>query len=242
MDSYFARLPAVVDEGRRVVNNLQRTAALFVTKTIFAFFLTLVFTTALLIERDPNVQYPFATNHLYLWEIVTSGFAAFFLALEKNSEKIEGRFLTNVFKKAIPAATLLITSVLLIFGFYLMQRHNVLNFGIYSKDTAIAMSVITFSVLGIVFLYRVCSPFTKYRKIVFICSAAVNAVVLIATAIVSFALNLKEPEPVLKIPYYEMNGPAVITMVIIIVLFAAIYLFVHQIIAINKGEKEENED
>ena len=242
MDSYFARLPAVVDEGRRVVNNLQRTAALFVTKTIFAFFLTLVFTTALLIERDPTVQYPFATNHLYLWEIVTSGFAAFFLALEKNSEKIEGRFLTNVFKKAIPAATLLITSVLLIFGFYLMQRHNVLNFGIYSKDTAIAMSVITFSVLGIVFLYRVCSPFTKYRKIVFICSAAVNAVVLIATAIVSFALNLKEPEPVLKIPYYEMNGPAVITMVIIIVLFAAIYLFVHQIIAINKGEKEENED
>ena len=243
MDSNFARLPAVVDEGRRVVNNLQRTAALFVTKTIFAFFLTLVFTLALIIERDPSIQYPFATNHLYLWEIVTSGFAAFFLALEKNSEKIEGGFLPNVFKKAIPAAALLVGSVLLIFGLYLLQKNNILNFGIYSKDTAIAMSVITFSVLGIVFLYRVCTPLTKYRKIVLICSASVNAVVLITTAIVSNVLKLTGPEPVLKIPYYEMSGPAYVTMSIIIMLFAAIYLFVYQIIAINKeGEKKENEN
>ena len=242
MDSNFARLPAVVDEGRRVVNNLQRTASLFVTKTIFAFVLTLVFTIALLIERDPSVQYPFATNHLYLWEIITSGFAAFFLALEKNSEKIEGNFLPNVFKKAIPAAAMLITSVLLIFGLYLFQKHGIINIGIYSKDTAIAMSVITFSILGIIFLYRVCSPLTKFRKIVLICSAAVNAVVLMVTAIVSFAANLKTPEPVLKIPYYEMSGPALLTMIIIIVMFAAIYLFVYKIIDIKQGEVKENEN
>ena len=97
--------------------------------------------------------------------------------------------------------------------------------------------------LGIVFLYRVCTPLTKYRKIVLICSASVNAVVLITTAIVSNVLKLTGPEPVLKIPYYEMSGPAYVTMSIIIMLFAAIYLFVYQIIAINKeGEKKENEN
>lgn len=242
MDSNFARLPAVVDEGRRVVNNLQRTAALFVTKTIFAFVLTLVFTIALLIERDPSIQYPFATNNLYLWEIVTSGFAAFFLALEKNSEKIEGKFLPNVFKKALPAAALLVGSVLLIFLFYILQRNGALNFGIYSKDTAVAMSVITFSVLGLVFLYRVCSPLTKYRKIVLLSSIGVNAVTLLTTAIVSYAAKLTTPEPVLKIPYYEMSGPAYLTMIVIIVIFAAIYLFAYRLIDIRKGENIKDED
>ena len=234
MDSNFARLPAVVDEGRRVVNNLQRTASLFVTKTIFAFVLTLVFTLASIIERDPNVQYPFITNHLYLWEIVTTGFAAFFLALEKNSERIQGRFLTNVFKKAIPAAFLLISSVLLIFGMYLLQSNNLLNVGIYNRDTAIAMSVITFSVLGTAFLYKVCAPLSKYRKIVLICSASSNLLALIVTAIVSYAAKITEP--VLKIPYLEMSIPAYFVIGIIILLFAAVYLFVYRLVAIHKGE------
>ena len=239
MDSNFARLPAVVEEGRRVVNNLQRTAALFVTKTIFAFVLTLVFTLASIIERDPTVQYPFDPNHLYLWEIITSGFAAFFIALEKNSEKIEGRFLSNVFKKAIPAATLLISSVFLIFLFYILQRNHLLNVGVYTRDSAIAMSVLTYSVLGLVFLYRVCSPLSKYRKIVLIVSAASNGVAILVTAIISYAAQITEP--ILKIPYLELSGPSYLTMIIIILLFALVYLFAYRIIYADKGE-EKNEN
>ena len=239
MDSNFARLPAVVEEGRRVVNNLQRTAALFVTKTIFAFVLTLVFTLASIIERDPTVQYPFDPNHLYLWEIITSGFAAFFIALEKNSEKIEGRFLSNVFKKAIPAATLLISSVFLIFLFYILQRNHLLNVGVYTRDSAIAMSVLTYSVLGLVFLYRVCSPLSKYRKIVLIVSAASNGVAILVTAIISYAAQITEP--ILKIPYLELGGPSYLTMIIVILLFALVYLFAYRIIYADKGE-EKNEN
>ena len=242
-DSNFSKLPEVVSEGRRVVNNLQRTASLFVAKAIFAFVLTLVFTVALLIERDTSIQYPFATNHLYLWEIITSGLAAFFIALEKNDEKIEGNFLNNVFKKSIPAAGLLVGSVLLIFGLYLMEKNQLINLGVYSMDTAVAMSIITFSTLGIVFLYKVCSPLSKYRKIVVLVSAIANAVILLVTAIISYAMNTNEPEPLLKIPYYEMSGPAYLTTAIIIVVFAAIYLFVYKIIEIcNEGEKKENEN
>ena len=239
MDSNFARLPAVVDEGRRVVNNLQRTASLFVTKTIFAFAITFIFTMASIIERDPTVQYPFVTNHLYLWEIFTSGYAAFFLALEKNSEKIEGRFLPNVFKKAVPAALLWIACVCVIFLFFVLQRNKVLNLGIYSRDCAVAMSVITFSILGIAFLYKVCSPMSKYRFVIFVSIAVINFVFLTVTSIVSLVMGIIEP--ILQIPYIEMSGPAVITTVITTVICVALYLFIYQIIAIRKGEvKNEN--
>ena len=240
IDFNFARLPAVVEEGRRVVNNLQRTASLFVTKTIFAFVMTLIFTLASIIEKDPSIQYPFITNHLYLWEIVTSGKAAFFLALERNSEKIEGKFLANVFKKAIPAASILLGSVLLIFLFYLLQKNGATNLGIYSNNTAVAMSVITFSILGTVCLYKVCSPLNKYRSIVLICSASVNVVALIVTAIVSYATN--KTEPVLQIPYLDLSGPAFLVTMIIIVVFASLYLFVYRIIDIKKGVDSDNEN
>ena len=233
IDSNFSRLPAVVDEGRRVVNNLQRTASLFVTKTFFIFMITLVFTIATIVNKD--IHYPFITNHLYLWEIFTTGFAAFALAMEKNSERIHGHFLSNVFKKAIPAAVVLVSSVLLIFLFYLLQEKGLANFGIYNRGCAIAMSVIAFSVLGIVCLYRVCSPLDKYRAVVLACSAVVNAVALILSAIFTYKLGHVE-QRMLRIPFNDMSGPAYLTMAIIIIVYAALYLYIYRLIEIKKGE------
>ena len=236
LDSNFARLPAVVDEGRRVVNNLQRTASLFVTKTIFAFVVTLVFTLASIIERDPTVQYPFVTNHLYLWEIFTSGYAAFFLALEKNNEKIKGGFLANIFKKAIPAASVLIGTVLFSFLFYVLQRNGVLNWGIYTKETAIAMSIIAFSLLGLAVLYRVCCPLTKYRRTVFICVVAINLLFILITSIVSVVNQITEP--VLQIPYIELSGPAILVTSFIIAILAALYILSYRILNAIKERDE----
>ena len=236
LDSNFARLPAVVDEGRRVVNNLQRTASLFVTKTIFAFVVTLVFTLASIIERDPTVQYPFVTNHLYLWEIFTSGYAAFFLALEKNNEKIKGGFLANIFKKAIPAASVLIGTVLFSFLFYVLQRNGVLNWGIYTKETAIAMSIIAFSLLGLAVLYRVCCPLTKYRRTVFICVVAINVLFILVTSIVSVVNQITEP--VLQIPYIELSGPAILATSFIIAILAALYILSYRILNAIKERDE----
>ena len=90
------------------------------------------------------------------------------------------------------------------------------------------------------FLYRVCSPLSQYRKIVLICSASTNALALIITAIVSYAANITEP--VLKIPYLDMGGVSYLTTVIIIAIFAAVYLFVYKIVEIHKGDKTENEN
>ena len=116
----------------------------------------------------------------------------------------------------------------------MLQRNSVINVGIYNKNTAIAMSVITFSILGTVFLYRVCAPLSKYRKVVLICSASVNIVSLLITGVVSHLTHTTEP--ILRIPYVDMGGPAYFVMFLIIVLYATIYLFVYRLISINKGE------
>ena len=79
---------------------------------------------------------------------------------------------------------------------------------------------------------------SKYRRIIFISIAAINVVSLTATSIVSLVNHIVEP--VLQIPYIEMSGPAVITTAIVTIVCAALYLFVYQIIAINKGDKNEN--
>ena len=240
LDSNFARLPAVVDEGRRVVNNLQRTASLFVAKTIFAFVLTLVFTLASIIEKDPSIQYPFVTNHLYLWELFTSGFAAFALALERNSERIEGSFLPNVLKKSVPAAAMFVASVFTMFIIYLLQKNGVINWSVYSKGSAIAMSIIAFSILGTVFLYKVCSPLSFYRRIVLIASASANVLSLIITGIVTYITQ--KTEPILQIPYLEMSGPAYLITGITIVVLATIYIVGYQTVSVWKRKDDQNEN
>lgn len=77
LDSDFDTLPSIVGEGRRVVNNLQRTCSLFLVKTIFAMVMSIVFMVAKLFDK--SIYYPFVTNHLLIWEVVTIGMSAFFL-------------------------------------------------------------------------------------------------------------------------------------------------------------------
>ena len=124
--------------------------------------------------------------------------------------------------------------------FYLFQKNGILNLGIYSIDTARTMIVIALAILNGAYLFKLCSPLNKYRIIVLVSYIAINLVVLLTTYIVSFALNIKEP--VLQIPYLEMNWPAFITTIIIVVVFAAIYVFANGIISIKKGENLEDED
>ena len=93
MDSNFSSLPSVVSEGRRVINNLQRSCSIFLVKTIFAMLLTFIFLFVSWIGIGEDTTYPFETNNMYIWELLTIGFASFFLSLQPNDEKIENKFL-----------------------------------------------------------------------------------------------------------------------------------------------------
>ena len=96
LDSNFASMPKVVAEGRRTINNLQRSASLFLVKTIYSTILALMF----LLMSD---VYPFIPIQLSLISVVTIGIPSFILALEPNNERVKGNFLRQVISKALPS-------------------------------------------------------------------------------------------------------------------------------------------
>ncbi len=104
-NSDFSALPAIVGEGRRAIHNLQRSAALFLTKTCFATLLAVCFLFL-------NVGYPFQPIQLTLISALTIGAPSFLLALEPNFQSVRGRFRDNVFARAIPGGVAMATDVL----------------------------------------------------------------------------------------------------------------------------------
>ena len=148
LDSSFSSLPDVVREGRRVINNLQRTVSVFLIKTVFAAVLTLLF---LVGAFKLSSKYPFDLANMYLWEILCIGIGSLFLSLQPNDEQIKSKFLVNIVFRIIPAST--------------VQIGLVVFFFLYCKDAVAAqtLSVLAFSIFSFVIFIRVCLPFDVYR-------------------------------------------------------------------------------
>ena len=189
LDSNFDHLPMVVAQGRRVINNLQRTSSLFLVKTMFTIVLSVIFLIAGIINKE--AVYPFETNHVYIWELSSIGIASFFLALEPNAERLKGTFLKNIFKMSIPAALTSIVGVIIVFGLYHLQKYEVMYTGIYFKDTAVVMSAIIFTIIANAVLFKICQPFNKYRTIIFSASVFATVAGLTAAALISLFADSK---------------------------------------------------
>lgn len=153
LDNNFASMPHIVNEGRRVINNIQRAASLFLVKTTFSTLIS--FLTIFLIAK-----YPFEPIQLTLISSVTIGIPSFFLALEANHARVEGNFLLNVFSKAIPGALCVALSIVYV--------HFASNFFTISDAQMTTMCVLLTGTSSLIVLYRVCLPFTKKRFIIFV--------------------------------------------------------------------------
>ena len=233
----FDSLPSIVGEGRRVINNLQRTAALFLVKTIFAFTTSLVF---LITMVTNNISYPFHATHFQLWSLVNIGLASFFLALERNREPVSGSFAESIFKKAIPGALVLLIPVALIFMLYIFQINNIFYSGIYELETAATMSVIVFTILGLAILVKICMPFNMYRAFVVAGAATVELGLLAAAAVVSYQIGVEES--ILAIDFPSLTLVNWFCVAIIIVLVITIYLIVSYIFNVLKGGRVNAKD
>lgn len=148
LDSDFSRMPEIVLEGRRVVNNVQRSASLFLVKNIFSLLLT-IFSTVLMIS------YPLMPSQVSLISMFTIGIPGFLLALEPNKSRIEGHFLGNVLLKALPAGLtdFFAVSALVICGHV---------FNIPSADIATA-STLLIAVVGFMIMIKISHPFNKFK-------------------------------------------------------------------------------
>lgn len=192
LESNFSAMPEVVAEGRRVTNNIQRTAVLFLTKTLFTILLTIFY---LIVRR----AYPFSPNQLIPFEWPVIGFAATLLTLQPNTEKIKGRFITNVLRNVLPGAlTVLFAHVIIHFltsieGFTVLQTPEG-----YTTVTLYVTTIIMFYVL-----YFASRPFNLYRFLVFVVSAA--GAILIVVFLNDFLelgyVGLKLPEILLVLVF-----------------------------------------
>ena len=155
LESNFACMPSVVLEGRRVVNNIQRSASLFLVKNIFSFLLSL-FSVVFMIT------YPLEPSQVSLISMFTIGVPAFFLALQPNKEVIQGHFLTNVFLKALPAG---LTDVLAVGALVVFGR----TFGVASEDISTAATMLL-AIVGFLILFKICQPMNVIRGGVWVIS------------------------------------------------------------------------
>ncbi|MCU6746579.1 MULTISPECIES: cation-translocating P-type ATPase [Lachnospiraceae] len=157
LESDFSCMPQVVLEGRRVVNNIQRSASLFLVKNIFSFLLSLLSVVFMF-------TYPLEPSQVSLISTFTIGIPAFFLALEPNKNIIKGKFLTNVFLKALPAALTdaLAVGALVIFGE---------TFGVNTTDISTAATMLL-AIVGFMILYTISAPMNKLRVAIFAGSIA----------------------------------------------------------------------
>ena len=149
LESDFSCMPEVVLEGRRVVNNIQRSASLFLVKNIFSFLLSLLSVVFMF-------TYPLEPSQISLISMFTIGIPAFFLALEPNRNIIRGHFLTNVFLKALPAA---ITDAAAVGALVIFGR----TFGVDSTDISTAATMLL-AIVGFMILYKISAPMNKIRS------------------------------------------------------------------------------
>lgn len=154
LDSDFAHMPDVVLEGRRVVNNVQRSAVLFLVKNIFSLLLALL-------SLAISFTYPLEPSQISLISMFTIGFPGFLLAMEPNKDRIEGHFLKNVLIKALPAG---LTDVLAVGALVVCGE----VFSLPKNDIATA-STMLLSVVGFMILTKISSPLNsmKYGIIIF---------------------------------------------------------------------------
>ncbi len=164
LDSNFACLPQVVAEGRRVINNIQRSAALYLVKNIFSFFLAL-----LTIVVD--MPYPLVPIQLSLISALTIGIPSFFLALEPNKSRVRGRFMSNVLREALPGG---LTDLIIVLGLQVFAY--AFAFPTASLSTLSALCV---AFIGLLVLFHVCRPFDWKRRLLW--GSMTGAMVLCVT-------------------------------------------------------------
>ena len=165
LESDFAKMPAVVDEGRRVVNNLERSGSFYLVKNVFSFLIAL---SAICI----GFSYPLLPLQITLIGAFTIGIPSFFLAQAPNKDLIRGDFLANVFRAALPggiADAVTVIPLVLIAGSLDLPQAEI--------RTA---ATVTVSAIGMLIHYGIAAPLDRYKAIVFaLCGAGLVAVMLI---------------------------------------------------------------
>ena len=178
LDDDFDAIPSIIKEGRRTINNIERSATLFLAKTTYSFLLVLIF-------MFVSFNYPFEPIQLTLTNFFTIGVPSFILALEPNNNRIKGNFLINVFSKSLPASLTIVLNIIIlaILGNLFKLNNNQIS----------TLCVLMTGFTGFLLLFKICYPLNKLRLFLII-----SLIIGFITTIVGFReffsltiLNLK---------------------------------------------------
>lgn len=213
LDNNFASMPKVVAEGRRTINNIQRSATLFLVKTIYSGLLAIMF----LIMQE---EYPFVPIQMSLISSITIGLPSFVLALEPNKERIQGEFLRNIIVRALPTG---LAVVLNIFAIAFLNK-----LGLVAKEQYSSLCVIATGICGILLLFTLVRtrkseetklPISIFRLLV---ALAVTALFTLGLTVFNWWFNIAPLLPMLS-TILRVIIIAIINFIVLTFLCLAIY-------------------
>ena len=164
MESNFDAMPKVVEEGRRCINNIGRSASLFLTKTIYTGLLVIM-------TLFTAFHYPYLPIHLSLMNLITIGAPSLILALEPNKERVKGNFLVKIIANAAPTALTVFSTL---FIFLLITKDSSLT-----TTESSTVCVIMTTIIMLIYQYKLCKPFNTIRRLLMITMCLIFSVELL---------------------------------------------------------------
>ena len=201
LDSNFASMPCIVAEGRRVINNIQRSSSLFLMKTLFAILFTIICISL-------KLKYPFTTNNMMLFEVVGIGIPSFFLALQKNNQIIRGNFIKNTLSRALPAALCMIFALSLNYTFKMTDFLGIKGYA-GEAESFTTFNVITITLVALIMVYSCCYPLNRYRSIL---NMALWVIFIVWVFAIPLIPSLSSPPESYLIIYEKTNIPYSLSM------------------------------
>ena len=185
LDSNFSSMPRVVMEGRRVINNVQKTSALYLTKNLFAFLMAVMYIIIGFASSKRflnNTEFPFRSENLMLIEMIILGVASTILAVQPNNEIVRGKFLNNILKRILPNALIVLLFQIILFSVQSLRSGTV--FGQLYDYPSVYRTISSFitTLIMLFVLYDECRPFNRFRIGVFV----LTVVLIIALILIPF--------------------------------------------------------
>ena len=169
MDDNFNHMPQVVHEGRRVINNVQSSASLYLMKTFFTMIL------AFIVLLIPTLKcYPFTLKQMNPLEMIIIGLASLSLSMQPNDSRVTGKFIANVIGKSLPAAIVMVLSVGAVGLISLFDTTT-------DHEVFCTMAILALTFAGLVNLFNICRPFNRFRTILFSIISALLIILLCIT-------------------------------------------------------------
>lgn len=199
LDNNFNSMPKVVYEGRRVINNVQSSASLFLMKTLFTMLWGII-TLCLSYMKT----YPYKLSNMIMFEVLIIGIPAFFLSFQPNDSRVSGNFISYVIKKSLPSALLMVLSVFVV-EIFRMTTPNA------NKEIFDTMGIYVLTFAGLINLYITCKPLNRYRSFVFIS----NALLVIIISAIAFTGVLENIISLVSLLPFKDNLANILIIVLI---------------------------